>query len=600
MSAIAGVFGLPTDQQIISRMIQAMKKRGRGIETCLPVNGGGLLCKCPQGGSTRFPAQFTIHNKCYTIVIDGEIYNMTELCDQLKKYGYRSEENTVEETILHAYVQWGSDALQKINGVFSVAIWEHDSAELFVARDRMGVKPLFYKLHDGGLIFGSEIKMILAYPTVKAEMDAEGAAELLLIGPGRTPGSGVFRGIWEMKPGHYGRYRSGKWSVHQFWDLIDKHHEDSLENTAQTVGWLVTDAIKRQMDCDAPTGVFLSGGLDSSVICAVGAEHTKTLLQTFSVDYCGNEKYFVSGKFQPETDNAYIQLLTDKIHTAHHWTVLKTEELFGALEESVIARDLPGMADIDSSLLLFSKNVARNVDVVLSGECADEIFGGYPWFRDLSVRNIDGFPWAQNTKYRSSFLSNWITNQIKPDEFVNDRLEESLHNCDILPDSDPSEIRIKQMTKLNQRWFMQTLLDRSDRMSMHYGLKIRVPFCDYRIAEYLYSVPWVMKEHMGREKGLLRYAMKDLLHEKILYRKKSPYPKTYDPRYLELVRTALIKVLEDSDQPIFQIIPKEALQNLLNMEYSWPWYGQLMRLPQTIAYMLQINYWLKAYQVQII
>ena len=159
---------------------------------------------------------------------------------------------------------------------------------------------------------------------------------------------------------------------------------------------------------------------------------------------------------------------------------------------------------------------------------------------------------------------------------------------------------MKEMVNLNQRWFMQTLLDRKDRMSMYHGLEVRVPFCDYRIAEYLYGVPWEFKDYKGREKGLLRYAMKEFLPDEVLYRKKSPYPKTYDPHYLQLVSKRMQSLLLQKDAPIFQLVNKKALESLLSAEYAWPWYGQLMKVPQTIAYMLQINCWLQQYNIQIV
>jgi len=137
-------------------------------------------------------------------------------------------------------------------------------------------------------------------------------------------------------------------------------------------------------------------------------------------------------------------------------------------------------------------------------------------------------------------------------------------------------------------------------MSMYNGLEVRVPFCDYRIAEYMYRVPWGMKEYGGFEKGLLRYAMQGILPDEILWRKKSPYPKTYDPRYLSLVSDSLQQLLEQNDAPLFQIVDRTQLKKLLNAEYTWPWYGQLMKVPQTIAYMLQINFWLTHYNVDIV
>jgi asparagine synthase (glutamine-hydrolysing) len=318
------------------------------------------------------------------------------------------------------------------------------------------------------------------------------------------------------------------------------------------------------------------------------------------VDYADSEQFFTANAFQPESDNSYIRIMAERFHTAHHWTVLKPEDLIHTIADGTIARDLPGMADVDTSLLAFCGQIRPYVKVALSGECADEIFGGYPWYRDPAVRDADGFPWAQNTKQRAAFLHPHFAARLDPDEFIRQRYAQTLAESDILPQCTPTEKRMKQMVNLNFRWFMQTLLDRKDRMSMYHGLEVRVPFCDYRIAEYLYGVPWEMKDHRGYEKGLLRYAMQGILPQCVLYRKKSPYPKTYHPQYLEMAENLLRTVLEDSNAPIFQIVDREALRSLLTQDFAWPWYGQLMTRPQTIVYMLQINYWLSHYSVSII
>lgn len=605
MSAIAGVLDLPTDELILSEILKAMQRRDTGAETIFQ----SMMCTMlhrdkhrKQNDSRKPPVSLSFRGESYTIVFDGELYNANEMKSLLSSLGHNLKACTHEEIMLHAYAQWQEKALELVNGIFAVAIWKNSSKELFLARDRMGVKPLFYKLHDGGLIFGSEIKMILAYPTVIPELDAEGAAELLLIGPGRTPGGGVFRGVMELEPGCYGRYRAGKWSTTRYWELHDHPHEDSFEQTAEKVREIVIDAIRRQMTDDVPVGAFLSGGLDSSIICSVLSKYKESNdpMRTFSLDYRDNDKFFAAEKFQPETDNAAIKLMVEYLNADQHWTILSTTDLFDALEGATLARDLPGMADVDSSLLLFCKEVAKCVDVTLSGECSDEIFGGYPWYRNLKENDVRGFPWAQNTKYRAAFLAPWLHAKVDPIAFVNDKYEQSLNQFDILPGQDPFEKRMKQMVNLNQRWFMQTLIDRSDRMSACCGLSIRVPLCDYRIAEYMYTVPWEFKDHMGREKGLLRYAMRDLLPEPIFNRKKNPYPKTYDPAYFAAVHHALNEIMDDHSAPIFQIVSKRALEELLTSDYSWPWYGQLMRVPQTIAYMLQINFWLKEYKIRIL
>jgi asparagine synthase (glutamine-hydrolysing) len=289
----------------------------------------------------------------------------------------------------------------------------------------------------------------------------------------------------------------------------------------------------------------------------------------------------------------------------HHNIILHTTELANALYAAVDARDLPGMADVDSSLLLFCREIKKHATVALSGECADEIFGGYPWYRDPEVRAVDGFPWAQSTAYRATFLNEEFIGTNPTDlanAFVDNRYRQTLTDTDILPGLNAEERRLRQMTRLNFDWFMQTLLDRKDRMSMYSGLEVRVPFCDHRIAEYLYSVPWEFKDLQGREKGLLREALKGLLPDEVLWRKKSPYPKTHNPSYLRLVSERLGYVIADPSAPLLHIVSKSALTALLNGESSQsvPWYGQLMTRPQTIAYFLQLNYWLEKYNVKIV
>ena len=504
---------------------------------------------------------------------------------------------------MHAYAQWAEKCVERFNGIFSFAIWEHKRRKLFLARDRMGVKPLFYKLHDGGFLFASELKTILSYPTVSAQLDGQGIAEIFLMGPGRTPGCGVFKGIQELEPACCGYYVAGRWNWKRYWKLYDREHTENFEETAEHVRYLVTDAIRRQMVSDVPIGTFLSGGLDSSLISSVCArEFTQRgeTLQTFSVDYQNNETYFQPGKFQPEADSSYICLMQQYIGSDHNLTVLTPDDLINALEQATVARDLPGMADVDFSLLAFCKQIRKKVKVALSGECADEIFGGYPWYRDPEVRSVDGFPWAQNINQRTNLLLAECLGGIDPRDYIYEKYAGTLSWCDILPNTTPSERRMKEMMVLNLRWFMQTLLDRKDRMSMYNSLEVRVPFCDYRIAEYLYGVPWEYKDYKGKEKGLLRYAMAEYLPETVLYRKKSPYPKTYDPVYMELIQQRYIDMLNTKNAPIFEIARKDTLSSLLNDDFYWPWYGQLMKAPQTMAYMLQVNYWLGRYCVNIV
>ena len=367
----------------------------------------------------------------------------------------------------------------------------------------------------------------------------------------------------------------------------------------------MTDAIERQLVSDVPVAAFLSGGLDSSLISAIADANFTARgrqLQTFSVGYRDNRKYFHATKFQPGADAPYIRKMNEFLHARHHWITLDTPELVPALYAAVDARDLPGMADVDASLLLFCRQIKPHATVALSGECADEIFGGYPWYRDPAVREKYGFPWAQSTAYRASFLKPGVLGSIDPAAFVDARYRQTLAETSVRPGLSAEEQRMRQMMNLNFKWFMQTLLDRKDRMSMYSGLEVRVPFCDYRIAEYLYSVPWEYKDYRNQEKGLLREAMRGVLPDEVLWRRKSPYPKTWNPSYLAAVSAELRGVLADPAAPILRIIKADALENLLasGADNPIPWYGQLMTTPQTIAWFVQLNYWLEKYKVELV
>ena len=604
MCAIAGVLDLSASPEVLEKMLKTMERRGpdgKGIfqeHECTLLHTR-LAIIDPDGGSQ--PMTFEHAGEIYTLVYNGELYNTDELRKELLSLGHQFRDRSDTEVVLHAYIQWKERCLEKLNGIFAFAVWEKKGKRLFLARDRIGVKPVFYALHGGGLLFASEIKTILAYPAMKAQLDPEGALQLIMLSPGRMPGSGVFRDILELEPGCMAYYEDGKLTVQRYWKLKDREHRDSLTETVEYVHYLVKDAICRQMVSDVPIGTFLSGGLDSSIISAVCAHEMKNRgeqLQTFSLDYLNNDLYFKPGKFQPNSDDTYIRIMQEAISFCHHWTVLTPEALMASLEEATIARDLPGMADVDFSLLAFCREIRKEVKVALSGECADEIFGGYPWYRDPEVRSRDGFPWAQNTQERAKFLIPGISND--PAGFVTEAYKKTCRESDILPETKPEERRLKEMVNLNFRWFMQTLLDRKDRMSMYCALEVRVPFCDYRIAEYLYGVPWIYKDLNGQEKGLLRKAVEGILPQQVLYRKKSPYPKTHDPRYEQLVSQRLERVLKDPYSPLFSLVNRNEVMNYLMGESQWPWYGQLMRHPQTMAWLLQIDFWLRHYQVELL
>ena len=607
MCGIAGVISFKEDMRAeaaaCEKMQLAMLHRGpdqKGI--CLYPEAALVHTRLAvidiNGG--RQPMTCTIGGNSLTIVYNGELYNTDELRNELSsEFSFDTRSDT--EVVLKSYIKWGADCLQRFNGIFAFAVYDSQQHNVFLARDRMGVKPLFYFMSKSKLIFASEIPVLLEHPDIPHEIDETGAAELLLMAPGRTPGCGVIRGIKELKPGQCGIYSAEGLDIRDYWQFRAICTDETFDQTAEHVRWLVTDSIRRQLVSDVPVCTFLSGGLDSSIISSVAASELKKQgrkLHTFSVDYKDNDRYFTKSHFQPTSDPDFIRRMAEYLDCEHHWCVVDTPELVDALYSATDARGLPGMADVDASLLIFCREIKKTGTVALSGECADELFGGYPWFRDEDIRMTDGFPWAQSTAYRSTFISSRY--RIDAEDYVYSAYRCTAGSAPKLSSDSSIDSRMREMTLLNCQWFMQTLLDRKDRMSMYSGLEVRVPFCDHRIAEYLYNVKWEYKDYMGREKGLLREAMKEWLPDEVLYRKKSPYPKTHNPAFLDAVTEKLRDILADSSSPLTELADRSALEGLVSHSDHVQWYGQLMNLPQTIAFFVQLDYWLRKFNINLI
>lgn len=609
---MCGITGIVTWQEDVARQQKTLQQMQSVLTNRGPDQNGFYMDTHCALAHTRLavidvergkqPMTRTTHDGTYTLVYNGELYNTDTLRTVLQKEGAVFTTHCDTEVVLQAYIHWGAACTERFNGIFAFAVWEQENQRLFLARDRIGVKPLFYAEIPDGFVFASEIKSLLQHPAVPHTIDRNGIAQILLLGPGRSAGCGVFQTVKEVKRASCGYATKDGVQLSSYWKLQAKPHTETTAQTIEHVRYLVKDAVTRQLVSDVPIGTFLSGGLDSSLLSSIANGVLKErgeVLHTFSVDYKDNEKYFQKSHFQPNSDPDYIRRMMEYLQCQHHWTVLDTPQLAEALIPAMQARDLPGMVDVDSSLYLFCGEIKKHVTVALSGECADELFGGYPWYRDPNIRERDGFPWAQSTAYRMQFLREEFAEQIDGEAFVTAAYEDTIQQADGLPDDSPLEKRMRQMMLLNLEWFMQTLLDRKDRMSMANALEVRVPFCDYRIAEYLYNVPWEMKEYKGYEKGLLRAAMQDYLPEEVLWRKKSPYPKTHNPNYLQAVRKMLYAILQDKNAPLFQLVKREEIEQLFMQPSTVQWYGQLMAYPQTIAYFVQLNAWMQQYQVEI-
>ncbi len=592
---------------ILNRMKDKIKRRGPDDNGLYLTEHAGLAharLSIIDLANGRQPMSKVIGNKMYTIIYNGELYNTAELKTDLERKGWEFRTTSDTEVILLGIIEYGNEFVKQLNGIFAFAIWDDSQQTISIFRDRLGIKPLFYTIVNETLVFGSELKVLFEYPDCKPVVDKQGLCEIFGLGPAKTYGSGVFKNCFEVLPGYYNVYTKDGLKAFKYWELTSVPHTDSYDETIEKTAFLVKDSIKRQMISDIPICTFLSGGIDSSIVTAVCAGELAKLgerLNTFSFDFDGNDEFFKANSFQPSRDRPYVDLMVNHLNTNHTYLECDNMKLADYLYDSVDAKDLPGMADVDSSLLYFCSEVKKYNKVTLTGECADEIFGGYPWFHSQEAFDAHTFPWSRNVEPRKQLLKEELLQELNLEEYILSSYEKSVKETPKLEGESVLEARRREIAYLNVKWFMITLLDRMDRTSMYSGLEARVPLADHRILEYVWNVPWDIKCRDGVVKHLLRESARGLLPEEILTRKKSPYPKTYNPHYEKLLSDRLLAVVEDPGSPINALADIVKVKNFMNTpsDYGKPWFGQLMAGPQMLAYMLQVNYWLEKYQIKI-
>ncbi|WP_019629823.1 asparagine synthase (glutamine-hydrolyzing) [Actinomadura atramentaria] len=527
-----------------------------------------------------------------TLVYSGETYNFQELRDDLAARGHAFRTRSDTEVVLHAYLEWGRDFVERLNGMFAFALWDSRTEELLLVRDRMGIKPLYYAPTRDGVLFGSEPKAILAHPGFTARIDSDGLAELLT--NAKTPGHGIFAGMHEVVPGHIVTVSRGGLTDRAYWTLSAREHTDDLATTVARVRELLDDIVRRQLIADVPLCTLLSGGLDSSALTALadralGADHVRS----FAVDFVDETGGFVPDDLRDTADGPYVQDVARHVGCAHSDVVLSNAQLAApsAVDAVLRARDLPGMGDMDTSLYLLFAEIRRHSTVALSGESADEVFGGYRWFHDPAAVAAETFPWTSTALGRGLDLLDPGL-QARADAYLADRYREALAEVPHVPDASPAERRMREICYLHLTRMVRTLLDRKDRLSMAVGLEVRVPFCDHRLVEYVFNTPWSYKTYDGREKSLLRGAVADVLPESVAQRRKSPYPATQNPGYERAVRDRLAAVAADSSKPVHAYLDLAAVKDALSRPLG-PTSLQPTRMP--MERVLTLSDWLDAY-----
>ncbi|AKN70503.1 asparagine synthase [Streptomyces sp. PBH53] len=479
----------------------------------------------------------------------GEIYNHHELRAELRGLGHEFRTRSDTEVVLRAYAQWGDALAGRLEGMFAFAVWDERAQRLLLVRDRLGVKPLFWAAVDGGLAFASEPKALFAHPEIRPRVDADGLREAysLLF----TTGPTVWSGVREVEPGGLLVLDRAGRRERRYWQLTAVPHTDDREATVARVRDLVTAAAHGQLEADVPLCSLLSGGIDSTVLTALLAgelrrrEGPDARIRSYAVDYRDQAERFTGDVLRTGHDTPYAIEAGAYIGTDHDTVVLDPHALLDPEHRRAVvaARDSPiGVGDMDTSLYLLFGEIRRHSTVALSGEGADEVFGGYPWFHRPEAHAAATFPWLLVTGDEAAMPLNPGLD-LRIGEFREDTYRSALAAVPHLDDETPAEHRLRELQHLSLTRWLRQLLHRKDRLSMAQGLEVRVPYCDHRLVEYAFNAPWPLKSFDGREKSLLRAAGAGLAPGTVLHRPKNHYPATHHPDYnrglQDLARDAL-------------------------------------------------------------
>ncbi|MFD4143373.1 asparagine synthase (glutamine-hydrolyzing) [Streptomyces sp. NPDC058572] len=538
------------------------------------------------------------------LVHNGEIYNYRELRSQLESLGHRFRTAGDTEVVLRAYLEWGERCAERLDGMFAFAVWDPRDGKLVLVRDRLGIKPLYYAAAGRGLVFGSEPKALLAHPSVECVVDAEGMAELLAYIA--TPGHAVYRGMREVPAGHVTVVRDGSVTESRYWTLPHHEHPDDLATTVDTVRGLLQESVASHLVSDVPLCTLLSGGVDSSAIAAFAAMSGSERPKTFAVDFEGHTERFRKDFWHEDPDAPYAAEVARHVGTDHEPVVLRTSDLADPVVDAAAlrAQDLPRpIPDMDRSLYLLLRAVRQRSTVALMGEVADELFGGYQSFRDPTLVDTANFPWVTMGLrvaphgMSTGLLDPGFLKKIDVPGYSAQRYAETVAEVPRIPGESGQEHTMRVVGHAHLSRWLPLLLSRDDRLSMAVGLELRVPYCDHRLVEYVYNIPWAMKTADGREKSVLRSAVADLLPASVTQRRKSPFPITQDPRYGEVLRARFNAVAGDPSSPVQPLLDSAACTELAKEDRPIAVDGWGER--RNVEMVLQLDAWLRHYRVRL-
>ncbi|MBC8741627.1 asparagine synthase (glutamine-hydrolyzing) [Paraburkholderia sp. UCT31] len=537
------------------------------------------------------------------LTYSGEVYNFVQLRDELMKRGHRFTSRSDTEVVLRSYLEWGESFVDRLVGIYAFAIWDTRKEELLLVRDRVGVKPLFYQPFGSGVLFGSEPKAILAHPDIVPRVGLEGLRHVISMF--RMPGDAVYEGMREVMPGHLVRVSRSGIAQRSYWKLEGYEHTDSLGVTIETIRGHLDRIMRQQTVADVPLCSLLSGGLDSSLVTAMAdrilRQRSGSAVHSYSVDFADHGQAFAKDPYRDTADTPFVREFVKQVNTRHTEVVLNDRELANMQVRRAVVDALDSAwfvgGDLFPSLYLLFKAVRENSTVALSGEAADEVFGGYRWFHTPETVNLDTFPWMRVAPSKlDTLLSPDLSKELRLKEYEADCYAQALRAVPHVGKTG-AEKRMREICHLHLINWLPILLDRKDRMSMAVGLEVRVPFCDHELMQYVFNTPWSMKTFDGREKSLLRAAAGDVVPTAILKRVKSPYPATQDPAYERALRACMGSVISKASPRTAQTFDVDAVRKLIDQplnEVSIGWERG------DIDHALAMSDWLERYDVELV
>lgn len=531
------------------------------------------------------------------LTFGGEIYNFVALRNELRLRGHGFTTDTDTEVLLHGFLEWGEALPEKLEGMFAFGVWDSGRQCLTLVRDRLGVKPLYVSRRRDGVLFASEPKAILAHPDVTPVLDLEGLRRML--GYVLTLPGSVWSGIEEVEPGSMLTVDRHGATRRRYWRLPDSAERDDVPTAVSKIRRLLEGVVQRQLVADVPVGVLLSGGLDSSTLAALARAGSDELpLFTFSVDFAEADEEFMPDFERAAPDAPFVRTMVD--HLGCHHTEVRLDGVTlddpEVRRRAVAAYDVPpGFADRDRSMLLFFAQVREQVTVALSGESADELFGGYSWFHDERTTRADMFPWVtaclEAYGVAPQALAPGLSRRAELGPFLADEYATARAGVPWFQGEGLDERRHRVARQLHLTHELRVLLDRKDRLSMAAGLEVRVPYCDHRLVEYVFAAPWSHLTFDGREKSLLRAASGQLLPPAVKGRVKTAYPVLRTAATADRLRKQVRDLAEDRDHAVFALVDRTWLSRAGLTEGPLP-----LGVRNTCEWVLNVAVWLEQHR----